>query len=84
MDLYLPDVRFFHDVTWGGAVPWRRLTANAALTPGERHGLPLGGMSVLIIEDEALIALSVESCLLDAGAARCQNSQFDSGGTERS
>jgi CheY-like chemotaxis protein len=42
---------------------------NAALTPRERQGLPLGGMSVLIVEDEALIALSVESCLLDAGAA---------------
>ena len=41
---------------------------NTALTPGERQGLPLAGMSVLIVEDEALIALSVESCLLDAGA----------------
>jgi DNA-binding NtrC family response regulator len=30
--------------------------------------LPLAGKSVLIIEDEALIAMSVESCLLDAGA----------------
>ena len=43
--------------------------ANAALTPGPCQGLPLAGMSVLIIEDEALIALSVESCLLDGGAA---------------
>ena len=31
--------------------------------------LPLAGKSVLIIEDEALIALNVESCLQDAGAA---------------
>jgi DNA-binding NtrC family response regulator len=31
--------------------------------------LPLAGKSVLIIEDEALIALSVESFLQDAGAA---------------
>ena len=29
----------------------------------------LAGMSVLIIEDEPLIAMSVESCLQDAGAA---------------
>jgi len=31
--------------------------------------LPLTGKSVLVIEDEALIALNVESCLQDAGAA---------------
>jgi hypothetical protein len=31
--------------------------------------LPLAGKSVLVIEDEALIALNVESCLLEAGAA---------------
>jgi CheY-like chemotaxis protein len=31
--------------------------------------MPLSGKSLLVIEDEALIALSVESCLLDAGAA---------------
>jgi CheY-like chemotaxis protein len=31
--------------------------------------LPLAGKSVLIIEDNALIAVSVESCLQDAGAA---------------
>jgi hypothetical protein len=31
--------------------------------------LPLAGKSVLVIEDEALIAMSVESCLQDAGAA---------------
>ena len=31
--------------------------------------LPLAGKLVLIIEDEALIALNVESCLQDAGAA---------------
>jgi DNA-binding NtrC family response regulator len=31
--------------------------------------LSLAGKSVLIIEDEALIALNVESCLQDAGAA---------------
>jgi DNA-binding NtrC family response regulator len=31
--------------------------------------LPLAGKSVLIIEDKALIAMSVESCLQDAGAA---------------
>jgi PleD family two-component response regulator len=41
----------------------------AALIPSEQQGLPLSGKSVLIVEDEALIALSVESCLLDAGAA---------------
>jgi DNA-binding NtrC family response regulator len=41
----------------------------AALTPADDHGFPLTGKSVLIIEDEALIALSVESCLLDTGAA---------------
>ena len=31
--------------------------------------LPLAGKSVLIVEDEALIAMSVEFCLQDAGAA---------------
>ena len=31
--------------------------------------LPLAGKSVLIIEDEPLIAMSVEFCLQDAGAA---------------
>jgi DNA-binding NtrC family response regulator len=31
--------------------------------------LPLAGKSVLVIEDEALIAMRVESCLQDAGAA---------------
>ena len=31
--------------------------------------LPLAGKSVLIIEDEALIAMGFESCLQDAGAA---------------
>ena len=41
----------------------------AALMPSDQQGLPLSGKSVLIIEDEALIALSVESCLLAAGAA---------------
>jgi DNA-binding NtrC family response regulator len=40
----------------------------APTLPGQQ-GLPLAGKSMLIIEDEALIALSVESCLLDAGAA---------------
>jgi DNA-binding NtrC family response regulator len=40
-----------------------------ALTPADQQGSPLCGRSILIIEDEALIALSVESCLLDAGAA---------------
>ena len=39
----------------------------AALMPTEQQGAPLGGRSILIIEDEALIALSVESRLLDAG-----------------
>jgi CheY-like chemotaxis protein len=38
--------------------------------PGTSLGqLPLAGNSVLIIEDEALIALGFESCLQDAGAA---------------
>jgi response regulator of citrate/malate metabolism len=41
----------------------------AAPTLPGRKGLPLAGKSVLIIEDEALIALNVESCLLDAGVA---------------
>jgi DNA-binding NtrC family response regulator len=41
----------------------------AALTLADEHGFPLAGKSVLIIEDEALIAFSVETCLLDAGAA---------------
>jgi hypothetical protein len=31
--------------------------------------LPLAGKSVLIIEDEPLIAMSVQFCLQDAGAA---------------
>jgi DNA-binding NarL/FixJ family response regulator len=31
--------------------------------------LPLAGKWVLIIEDEALIAMGFESCLQDAGAA---------------
>jgi DNA-binding NtrC family response regulator len=31
--------------------------------------LPLEGKAALIIEDNALIAMNVESCLLDAGAA---------------
>jgi DNA-binding NtrC family response regulator len=38
--------------------------------PGTSLGqLPLAGKSVLIIEDEALIAMNIESCLQDAGAA---------------
>jgi DNA-binding NtrC family response regulator len=41
----------------------------ATLTPAGDHGFPLSKKSVLIIEDEALIDLRVESCLLDAGAA---------------
>ena len=41
----------------------------AAPPLGGQEGLPLARKSVLIIEDEALIALSVETCLLDAGAA---------------
>ena len=41
----------------------------AALTLADDHGFPLAGKSVLIIEDEALIAFSVETSLLDAGAA---------------
>lgn len=40
-----------------------------ASLPAEQLGAPLAGKSVLIIEDEALIAFGVESCLLDAGAA---------------
>ncbi len=39
------------------------------VSSAEWQGLPLGGRSILIIEDEALIAMSVESSLLDAGAA---------------
>jgi DNA-binding NtrC family response regulator len=40
----------------------------APTLPGPQ-GLPLAGKSVLVIEDETLIAVSVESCLLDAGAS---------------
>jgi DNA-binding NtrC family response regulator len=40
------------------------MNANAV----EKRGLPLAEKAVLVIEDEALIAMSVESCLLDAGA----------------
>jgi DNA-binding NtrC family response regulator len=36
---------------------------------GQEGRWPLARKSVLIIEDEALVALSVETCLLDAGAA---------------
>jgi DNA-binding NtrC family response regulator len=39
---------------------------HSGTSPGQ---LPLAGKSVLVIEDEALIAWSLESCLLDAGAA---------------
>ena len=41
--------------------------ANRILAGGTARGAS-AGKSVLIIEDEALIAFSVESCLLDAGA----------------
>ena len=58
-----------------------RATDQATPIPAQRQGqssrptgtslgqLPLAGKSVLIIEDEALIAMSVEFCLQDAGAA---------------
>jgi DNA-binding NtrC family response regulator len=41
----------------------------AVLIPADLRAMPLSGKSLLVIEDEALIAMSVESCLLDAGAA---------------
>ena len=44
-----------------------RTSRHSGTSPG--HQLPLAGKSVLVIEDEALIALNVESCLLEAGAA---------------
>ena len=56
-------------------------TDRATPIPAQRQGqtswptraslgqLPLAGKSVLIIEDEALIAMSVEFCLQNAGAA---------------
>jgi hypothetical protein len=37
--------------------------------------LPLAGKLVLIIEDEALIAMNVESCLQDVGAAVVKNAE---------
>ena len=37
--------------------------------PAGWQGATLAGKAVLIIEDEALIAFNVETCLLDAGAA---------------
>jgi CheY-like chemotaxis protein len=52
-----------------GTMPAKRqeqTTRPIGISLGE---LPLAGKSVLIIEDEALIALNVESCLQDAGAA---------------
>jgi DNA-binding NtrC family response regulator len=44
-----------------------RTSRHSGTSPG--HQLPLAGKSVLVIEDEALIALNVESCLLEAGTA---------------
>jgi DNA-binding NtrC family response regulator len=43
-----------------------RTSRHSGTSPGP---LPLAGKSVLVIEDETLIALNVESCLLEAGAA---------------
>jgi CheY-like chemotaxis protein len=40
----------------------------AAQRQGSLGQVPLAGKSVLIIEDEALIAMGFESCLQDAGA----------------
>ena len=48
------------------------VTDQAAPMPAQRQGplgqVPLAGKSVLIIEDEALIAMGFESCLQHAGA----------------
>jgi hypothetical protein len=46
--------------------------------------LPLAGKSVLIIEDEALIAMNVESCLQDAGAAVAKNAESNISNAVRS
>ena len=40
----------------------------AAASPGEDDGLPLAGRTVLLVEDEALLALDLELALRDAGA----------------
>src|ERR1700730_18429499 len=50
-------------------MPAQRQGQTSRPTGTSLRQLPLAGKSVLIIEDEALIAMSVESCLLDAGAA---------------
>jgi DNA-binding NtrC family response regulator len=47
----------------------RRQGQTSELIGPSLRQLPLAGKSVLIIEDEALIAMAVESCLRDAGAA---------------
>jgi DNA-binding NtrC family response regulator len=43
-----------------------RTSGHSGTSPGQ---LPLAGKSVLVIEDEELVAWSLESCLRDAGAA---------------
>ena len=43
-----------------------RTSRHSGTSPGQ---LPLAGKSVLVIEDEALIAMNVQSCLVEAGAA---------------
>jgi hypothetical protein len=44
-----------------------RSSRHSGTSPG--HQLPLAGKSLLVIEDEALIAFNVESYILEAGAA---------------
>jgi DNA-binding NtrC family response regulator len=51
------------------ALPGRRRGTTSRLTASPLGQLPLAGKSVLIIEDEALIAMGIESCLQDAGTA---------------
>jgi len=48
-----------------------KLTDQAAPRPGQHQPerLPIEGKAVLILEDEPLVAMNVELCLLDAGAA---------------
>ncbi|MGH6837785.1 MAG: response regulator [Methylocella sp.] len=51
------------------AVPARRQGQTSQRTVKSLGQLPLAGKSVLIIEDEPLIAMGIESCLQDIGAA---------------
>jgi PleD family two-component response regulator len=83
---------------WGldARVVATKATDQVAPMPAQRRGqtsrptgtslgqLPLAGKSVLIIEDEALIAMNVESCLQDAGAAVAKNAESNISNAVRS